>query len=75
MHVQLGQTMDNKIQKDPKPPNATSEDLGGKEGGREQRQVLCMSPALNSTEAVGRPISHPSIPTPGSTLTLTPCPM
>lgn len=75
MHVQLGQTIDNKIQKDPKTPNATSEDLGEKPGGREQKQVLCMSPALNSTKAVGRPISHRSIPTPGSTVPLTPCSM
>ena len=51
--------MDNKIQKDPKPPNATSEDLGEKPGGREQKQVLCMSPALNTNKAVGNHLSHP----------------
>ena len=29
--------------------------------------------ALNTTERVGKPLSHPSGPTPGHTPTLTPC--
>ena len=37
VHMQLGQIMDNKIQRDQKNPTATSEEQGEQTGCREQR--------------------------------------
>ena len=68
MHMQLGQIMDNKIEKDQKSPTSTSEELGAKTGSRSKSRVLCMPPALNTTKEVGKPPKLPLQPDPWSRL-------
>ena len=56
MHVQLGQIMKNKIQKDQK-PNCHFWGLGSKS------RVLCMIPDAAPLRGWADPLSHPSTPT------------
>ena len=63
--MQLGQIMDNKIQKDQN-PTATSEEPGAKVGCWEQKQGTVHAPWTQHH------LSHPSGPTPGPAPTLTP---
>ena len=56
MHVQLGQIMDNKIQKDQKNPTATSEELGAKTGCQGQNQGTAHAPCTQHHQrVVGKP--------------------
>ena len=49
MHAQMGQLIDNKIQKDQENLNVTSEELGAKAG------YCTCPPAHNSTKGMGKP--------------------
>ena len=64
MHEQLGQIMDNKIQKDQKPNCHFLR-------GRSKNRVLCMFPAHNTTKRMGKTPKPPSGPTAEPTATLT----
>ena len=68
VYVQLGQILDNNIQKDPKSPTVTSEEPGAKTGCREQKQGTAHAPCTQHHQGH---LSHPSGPTPGHTPTLT----
>ena len=59
--MHLGQIIDKKIQKDPKNPTATSEELGARTGCREQKQGTAHAP-WHSTPPKGwaKHLSHPS---------------
>ena len=72
MHVQLGQIMGNKIQKDQKNPTAASEELEAKTGCQEQKQGTAQAPCTQHRKGVGRTLKPPSGLTPGHTPTLTP---
>ena len=66
MHTQLGQIMDNKIQKD-QTYNLHFWRVGGKQGAGDKGWGLSMLPALNTTKGWANHLSHPSSPTSGHT--------
>ena len=74
MHLQLGQILDPKETRDQKTQLSLLRRLEQKQECREQKQsrVLCMSPAHNTPEAVGKTPKAPLWPDPGHTPTLTP---
>ena len=65
MHVQLGQILDNNIQRDQK-PNCDFWRAGSKS------RVLSMPPAYSTAKGVGKPPKPLSSPSPGCIPTLTP---
>ena len=54
MHVQLGQIMGNKIQKDQKNPTAASEELEAKTGCQEQKQGTAHAPCTQHHQRGGQ---------------------
>ena len=69
MPVQLGQILDNKIQKDQKNPQLPLlKRQEQKQGVGSKSRVLRMPPALSTTRRVGRPPQPPLWLTPGHTL-------
>ena len=64
MHVQLGQIMDNKVQKDQKSQLPLLRIRAQKQGVRSKSRVLRMPAALNTTKGVGRPPKLPLRPDP-----------
>ena len=65
MHAQLGQVMDNKIQKDQKLPTATSEELGAKQG-------IALAPSTQEHQSAGQTAKPPHQTSPGPAPTLPP---
>ena len=55
MHAQLGQIMNNKIQKDQKDQLPLLKSQEQKQGVRSQSRVLHMPPAHTTTKGVGKP--------------------
>ena len=53
VQAQLRHIMDNKIQKDQKKPNATSEEPGQKQNVKKKSRALHTSLGLNTTQSVG----------------------
>ena len=72
VHTQLGQILDQKIQKDQKTQLPLLKNREEKPGVGSKSRVLCMSPALNTTKGWAEHLSHPSGLAPGHTPTLTP---
>ena len=68
VHVQLGQILDNKIQKDQKAQLPLLKIWVQKQGVMSKSRVLPMSPALNTTKGVGKPAQATPLARPLGTL-------
>ena len=73
VHAQLGQILDQKIQRDQKTQLPLLKGLEQKQGVGSKSRILSVPPALSTTKGWADYLSHPSSQTPRHTPTLIPC--